>query len=74
MHWKPKEQKTKIVAPKLGTINSATGKSIKVDISFLNTASVLFDAVYMPSGAISAAALIAEPDAIHFVNEAWKYC
>ncbi len=66
--------KTKIIAPKLGTIKGAAGKEIKVDQSFLNTSSVLFDAVYIPSGAKSAAALIAEPDAIHFVNEAYKHC
>ena len=66
--------KTKIVAPKLGTIKGAAGKEIKVDMSFLNTASVLFDAVYIPSGAKSATALINEPDAIHFVNEAYKHC
>ncbi len=66
--------KTKIVAPKLGTIKGSAGKEIKVDQSFLNTASVFFDAVYIPSGAKSASALIAEPDAIHFVNEAYKHC
>ena len=66
--------KTKIVAPKLGKIKSASGTEIKVDQSFLNTGSVLFDAVYVPSGAKSATALIAEPGAIHFVNEAFKHC
>ncbi len=65
---------TKIIAPKLGTIKAANGKEIKVDMSFLNTASVLFDAVYIPSGEKSAAALIAEADAMHFVNEAYKHC
>ena len=65
---------TKIIAPKLGTIKGAAGKEIKVDQSFLNTSSVFFDAVYIPSGAKSATALIAEPDAIHFVNEAYKHC
>ena len=52
----------------------ASGTEIKVDQSFLNTASVLFDAVYIPSGAKNATALIAEPAAIHFVNEAFKHC
>lgn len=66
--------KTKIVAPNLGTLKGANGKELKVDMSFLTTASVLFDAVYIPSGAKSASELIAEPDAIHFVNEAFKHC
>ncbi|NEW79636.1 MAG: catalase [Gelidibacter sp.] len=66
--------KTKVVALKLGTITGVKGKEIKVDQSFLNTSSVLFDAVYIPSGEKSANALIADPDAIHFVNEAYKHC
>lgn len=66
--------KTKIIAPKLGSIKGANGTTIKVDQSFLHTASVLFDAVYIPSGAKSADILIADPDAIRFVNEAYKHC
>lgn len=65
---------TKIVAPHLGFIASANGKQIKVDQSFLTSASVLFDAVYVADGAKSAALLQGEPDAIHFVNEAYKHC
>jgi catalase len=58
----------------LGFIASANGKQIKVDQSFLTSASVLFDAVYVADGAKSAALLQGEPDAIHFVNEAYKHC
>ncbi len=65
---------TKLIAPYLGFIKSTKGKQIKVDQSFLTASSVLFDAVYIPAGAKSAAALTAEPDAIHFINEAWKHC
>lgn len=65
---------TKIVAPHLGFIASANGKRIKVDQSFLTSASVLFDAVYVPDGGKSAALLQGEPDAVHFVNEAYKHC
>lgn len=64
----------KIVAPKLGRIQGLNGKEIKVDKSFLTTSSVLFDAVYIPSGKKSVNALIAEPDAIHFMNQAYKHC
>ena len=65
--------KTKIVAPFLGFIAGAGGKSIKADESFFTTASVLFDAVYVPDG-LHASALQGEPDAIHFINEAYKHC
>ncbi len=65
---------TKIIAPKLGNIVGAEGQAIKVDQSFLTAASVLFDAVYIPSGTKSAQALSADADAVHFVNEAYKHC
>lgn len=64
----------KIIAPKLGKIQGSNGNEIKVDKSFLTAASVLFDAVYIPSGEKSVNALIAEPDAIHFVNQGYKHC
>lgn len=64
----------KTVAPKLGPINSSNGKSVTADFSFLTTASVLFDAVYVPGGAASVAALGGEADAYHFVDEAYKHC
>lgn len=66
--------KVKIIAPSLGMLKGAKGQAIKVDQSFLHTASVLFDAAYIPGGAKSAQALINEPDALHFVNELYKHC
>ncbi|MFO7524913.1 MAG: catalase [Ignavibacteriaceae bacterium] len=63
-----------IIAPHLGNIKSEKNKQIKVHQSFLTAASVLFDAVYIPGGKKSSAALQNEPDAIHFINEAYKHC
>ena len=65
---------TKIIAPHLGFIASDNGTQIKVDQSFLTAASVLFDAVYVPDGAKSTAVLKNEPNAIYFINEAYKHC
>lgn len=65
---------TIIIAPHLGIIASAKGKQINVDQSLLTAASVLFDAVYVPGGQKSVAALQKEPNAIHFINEAYKHC
>ena len=65
---------TKIIAPHMGFIGTANGKQIKVDQSLLIAASVLFDAVYVPDGAKSITLLKNEPDAIHFINEAYKHC
>jgi catalase len=64
----------KVIAPHGGVIKNAKGADIKVDQSFLTAASVLFDAVFIPGGERSTAALINEPDAIHFINESYKHC
>ena len=47
---------------------------MNADFSFLTTASVCFDAVYIPGGVKSSATLMAQPEAIHFVDEAFKHC
>ena len=64
---------TEIVAPKLGMIVGEADTEFPVAQSFFTTASVLYDAVFVPGG-ISAATLAGEPDAIHFLNEAYKHC
>jgi catalase len=62
------------VAPRLGMLIGANGEEVKADFSFLTASSVLFDAVYVPGGDASAAALNAEPAAASFLNEAYKHC
>jgi catalase len=64
----------KIVATHNGYIKDDKGVAIKVDFTFLTAASVLFDAVYIPGGAPSVNAIVAEADAVHFVAEAFKHC
>jgi catalase len=63
-----------IISLKLGTISGDKGEAIVVGKSFLITASVLYDAVYIPGGKKSVDALIKEPDAVHFINQAFKHC
>lgn len=63
-----------IISARLGTIKGNAGSEIMVDKSLFTTASVLYDAVYVPGGANSIATLEADPDAIHFLNEAYKHC
>ncbi len=65
---------TVVIAPKLGTIMSENNHGIKVNESFLTASSVLFDAVYVAGGINCVATLASNPDAIHFVNEAYKHC
>ena len=64
----------KIVSKYLGTIKSAEGNEVEVDKTFLTGPSVTFDAVFIPGGKKSIAALKMVGDAVHFVNEAFKHC
>lgn len=63
-----------IIAPRQGQVIAENDTIIPVNQSFLTAASVFYDAVYVPAGINSAASLEAEPDAIHFLNEAYKHC
>ncbi|RYF89998.1 MAG: catalase [Chitinophagaceae bacterium] len=64
-----------VIAPKLGFISGdQSSDPIQVDKGLFTTASVLYDAVYVPGGANSVATLEADPDAVHFLNEAFKHC
>jgi catalase len=62
------------VAPRLGVLTGAEGDALNADCSFLTAASVLFDAVYVPDGEASVAALQAVPEALTFLNEAYNHC
>ena len=63
-----------VIAPRQGYVIAHNDEQIPVDKSLLTTASVLYDAVYVPAGINSIATLEADPDAIHFLNEAFKHC
>ena len=62
------------VAPRLGTLTGANGEQIKADLSFLTGSSVMFDAVYVPGGEQSVAALKKESESANFLNEAYQHC
>jgi catalase len=64
--------RTMVVSRFLGTLKGDGGE-VEVDKSYVTTASVLFDAVFVPGGSGSAAALRTHGDALHFVNEAFKH-
>jgi catalase len=63
-----------IVAPRLGSLQSEEKTAIPIDKSLLTTASVLYDAVYIPGGDKSITTLSADGDAIYFLNEMFKHC
>jgi putative intracellular protease/amidase len=62
-----------IVSSTLGVITGADGRPIKVDKALRTVSSVLYDAVFVPGGAGSIAALMAQTDAAPFVQEAFKH-
>lgn len=64
----------KIIAPHLGTIETSAGNRIKVDKSFSTSGSVLFDAIFVPSGEKSSMMLEKNAMAVNFINEAYKHC
>src|SRR5690606_6808119 len=65
---------TEVIAPRHGSIRASNGNAVDVKFSFLTSSSVLYDAVYIAGGSESVAALAAMPDAIHFINEAYRHC
>ena len=65
--------KVEVVGTHLGTLTAADGTEIPAPKSVLTAESVMYDAVYVPSGAGSAEALQGNADAIHFVQEAFKH-
>ncbi|MEO6638278.1 MAG: catalase [Ginsengibacter sp.] len=63
-----------VIAPRLGFITGEDDTQFPIYKSLLTTASVLYDAVYVPGGTNSVATLEADADAVHFLNEAFKHC
>jgi catalase len=63
-----------IIAPNLGNILTDKNTAVPVDESLMTAASVFYDAVYIPGGKKSVGVIATEPDAIHFLNEAFKHC
>ncbi|GAB3835592.1 catalase [Hymenobacter jeollabukensis] len=64
----------KLVAPHLGMLKVQGGEALRIDFSLQTTASVLFDGVYVAGGEPSVQALRQQPDAVQFVNEAYRHC
>jgi catalase len=66
--------KAHIISKHQGMLKSSSGEELEVDKSYVTTASVLYDAVYIPGGKKNVEALKMQGDAIHFVNEAFRHC
>jgi catalase len=64
----------KVISMYLGKLKGVDGKEVMVDKNYVSTASVLFDALYIPGGKESVQALKTQGEAVHFVNEMFKHC
>ena len=62
-----------VIAPTHGFVTTKSGEQYPIDESLLTASSVVFDAVYVAGGE-SLKILLNEPDALHFVAEAFKHC
>ncbi len=63
-----------VIAKTLGLIKSDANSAIEAGKSHLTAASVFYDAVFVPGGEASIAAMMKQGDAIHFVQEAFRHC
>lgn len=63
-----------VISSRLGFISGISGASVPVDKALLTSASVFYDAVYVPGGSNSVGSLESDPDALHFLNEAFRHC
>lgn len=62
----------RLVGHRLGPIETTAGDVVP-EFSVFTASSVLFDAVFVPGGDAAAAALTTDPEAIEFVQEAFKH-
>jgi len=65
--------KAEVISRSGGSVKGADGSKVPVDKPAPNAPSVLYDAVFIPGGAGSAAALAKFGPAVHFINEAFLH-
>ncbi|MDN3725498.1 catalase [Aequorivita sp. SDUM287046] len=63
-----------IVSKFHGMITASNGETLETDKNHITTASVLYDAIFIPGGAKSVARMKNHGDVIQFINEAYKHC
>ncbi|WP_242342810.1 catalase [Anaeromyxobacter terrae] len=64
----------RLVAARLGPVESATGDALEPDATLETMPSCLFDAVVVPDGEASAAALSSLGHAVEFVKDQYRHC
>jgi catalase len=64
---------SEVVSKLGGSIKSSDGQEIKVQKTFLTTASVLYDAIYIPGGQEGIEVLKSNPQTLNFISEAFNH-
>ena len=64
---------SEVVSKRQGMLKSQDGQEIKIDMSYPTTASVLYDALYIPGGMECVQALMKQADALQFVKEMYVH-
>jgi catalase len=67
------EIESEIVSKFGGMISSTDGQEVEVQQTFLTSASVLFDAIYVPGGTKSIDTLKMDEEVLNFINEAFRH-
>ena len=62
-----------IVAPRLGSIETADGEAVEATASFENSPPVLFDAVVLPDGDVGVKTLLRHAHAVDFVAQQYRH-
>ncbi len=62
-----------IISKQQGMLSSSDSHQLEVQENYHTTASVLYDAVYVPGGQRSIESLITHGYALHFINQAFKH-
>ena len=62
-----------VISKNQGQKTSANGEKVKAEKTYLTTASVLYDAIFVPGGK-HMEVLKKQGDVIHFLKEAYKHC
>ncbi|GAB6059085.1 catalase [Desulfonatronum parangueonense] len=71
---KSKGAHCKVVCKHMGMIKSADGNEVQAVKNYETSASVMFDAIFVPGGSKSIEALKMQGDAVNFINEAYRHC
>jgi catalase len=63
-----------VISKNLGMKTSANGQQLEADKNYLNAASIMYDAVFVPGGRQHIDILMTQGDSQHFIAEAFKHC